>query len=215
MKAKKIIFSLILISIFISFTHSIEFNYEKFKEKSFTKKIKYLIISFFNFIEQYTKYILFGLNLRYTEPYDFLIFFIAGCIFRLICVIIKKIFKNIFNMNDNYVYNQPDNTESLYIVIKKLEELQQNLNDLCDGNKKEEIKDNNINGDKLKENNLFQLKELEENSKVANSKLINIEKCIKMIENNYNEQKLNKENILKTTQECQQIIKNFLDVNNK
>ena len=214
MKIKKIIMCLLLFSIFISIVSSKQFNYDEFKEKTFPKKIKYLIISFFNIIEQYTFYFLLDLNVRkISEPYDFFCCFIAGCILRIIFVIFKKIYKSMFNIKDNYIYNEPDNTENLYIVIKRLDELNKNLNNIINTNKEGNMEINNDNN--LNENDNLKLREIEEKNININKKLIQLEKYVGIIEKNYNEEKANNEKILNTIYECQQFIKNSLESNKK
>ena len=210
MKGKNIIFILLLITVFISLVSPKEFNYEEFKKKAFQKKIKYLIISFFNTIEQYTFYFIFGLNVRkISEPYDFFFCFIAGMIFRIILFILRKIYISIFNLKDNYIYNEIDNAEDLYKVIKKLDELKTNLNQIVNENGEEII---NNNEDKSKTLNL---KEVEKINKKVNDKLKKLEEYTQIIEKNYNDEKENNEKILKTIQECQQFIKNSLENNQK
>ena len=220
MKGTKLIFILIILSLFISIISSKEFNYDKFIEKSFFEKIKYFIIFFFNLLEQYTLYILFLLNiLKIIEPYDFLFCFISGCIFRILLLILKYIYKSVFNLKDNYIYNEHDNTENLYKVINKLEELKKNLNNNININK--EKNNNNINNitnninNKINSNDLLKLNEIEKMNKNVNEKLEKIEECIKIIENNYNNEKTNNEKILKIILNCQQFIKNDLESNQK
>ena len=215
MKTKKIIISLLIVCIFISLVSSKQFNYDEFIKKPFYNKIKYLIISFFNIIEQYTVYFLLGLNVRkISEPYDFFFCFIAGCMFRIILLILQKVYKYIFNIKDNYIYNESDNTENLYIVIKKLDELSKNLNDIVNINK-EENKENNNNDDNINENDLLKFREIEEKNKFINNKFNQLENCIGIIENNYNEEKKNNERILKTINDCQEFIKTSLEGNKK
>ena len=201
MKGKKFLLTLILIS--LSFIFAKELNYDEFKEKSFPKKIKYIVVSFFSFIEQYTIYFLLGLNVRQiSEPYDFFFCFIAGCCIRILFLILQNIYKSMFKTEDNYVYNEPDNTENLYMVIKKLDEFSENLNDFT--NKKEEKNNNNIINNDDEEPSEY--KEIEEMNKKINDKLKTMEKCINLIENNYKDEKNNNINILKTIKDCQQYI---------
>ena len=208
MKGKKFLLTLFLISISIIFIISKELNYDKFKEKSFLKNIKYIIVLIFNFIEHYTYYFLLGLHVRQiSEPYDFCFCFIAGCSLRIFFLILTNIYKTIFNIGDSYVYNEPDNTENLYIVIKKLDEFNELLNDNDNKNNKEEEKNNIINND----DEALGYREIEEMNKKINDKLKKIEKCINLIEKNYNEEKNNNEKILKTIQDCQQFIKKTLE----
>ena len=220
MKGKKLICILIIISLFISFVSSKEFNYDKFKEKSFLEKIKYHIISFFNLIEQYTFYILFLLNvIQITEPYDFLFCFMAGCIFRILFLIFKNIYKSLFNLKDNYIYNEHDNTENLYKVINKLEDYTKYVNNIINNNEEENNNKitnitNNINN-MINKNDLSILNEIEIMNKNVNKQLEKIEECIKVIENNYKNEKTNNEKILKIILDCQQFIKNALESNQK
>ena len=209
MKIKIILLFLFFISI-ISYAFSKESNNDELKEKLFIKKIKNIIIIFFNILEHYTLYFISILNEReIKEPYDFVCFFIFGCIFRIIFLFIKNIYKSIFKLNDNYVYNQPDNTESLYIVQKRLDELSNNLNSITD--KKGEGNNNNINNDNnLNENDILKLGEINSKNKAVNKRLIELENYIKIIEKNYKEEKKNNENILSAIKESQQIIKDSL-----
>jgi len=220
MKGTKLIFILIILSLFISIISSKEFNYDKFIEKSFFEKIKYFIIYFFNLLEQYTLYILFHLNvLKITEPYDFLFCFITGCIFRILLLILKNIYKSVFNLKDNYIYNEHDNNENLYKVINKLEDFKKNINSVVNNN--EEENSNNINNitnninNKINNNDLLKVTEIEKMNKNVNEKLEKIEECIKVIENNYNNEKTNNEKILKIILNCQQFIKNALESSQK
>ena len=217
MKFEKLITLLFLLSIFISIFSSNQFNYDEFKEKSILKKIKYLYFSFFFVIEQYSLSSINLLNSRnIVQPYDFFSFFIAGCIFRIIFIIFKKIYNSIFNIKDNYIYNEPDNTENLYIVIKKLDELSKNMNESLnkneEGNNENEINNENNN---INENDLLKLRQIEEKNRILNNKLIQLGKCVESIENNYNNQKTNNSKILKAINEVQQIIKNSLETNKK
>ena len=224
MKGKKIIFIIIIITLFISIVSQKEFKQDKFKEKSFIEKIKYLIFSFFDLIEQYTLYFLLVLNIRQiTEPYDFFFCFIVGCIFRILFLIMKNIYKSVFNLKDNYIYNEHDNTENLYKVINKLEVFKKNLNNIINDNegenknKKNNIT-NNINNKKNNDNNnndFFKLTEIEKMNKNVNVQLDKLEECIKIIENNYNNEKTNNEKILKIILDCQKFIKNSLESNQK
>jgi len=210
MTIKKYLFSLLLFSIFFTYVSSNEFNYNEFKDKPFPKKIKYIIVSFFMSLEKYTYKFLFYLRLhKFSEPYDFFIFFIAGAIFRLLVVILKKLYKSMFNIKDSYVYNEPDNTENLYIINKKLDELSKNVNNNLGLNNENE---NNIKNedDELSENDLMKLKQINERNKTANNKLAQFENIMKDIEENYNKEKNNNEKILKTIEEAQTFIKDSL-----
>ena len=213
MTIKKYLFTILLFSIFFAYVSSNEFNYNEFKVKPFPKKIKYIIVSFFMSLEKCTYKLLFYLRLRnFSDPYDFFIFFIAGAIFRLLIVILKKLYKSMFNIKDSYVYNQPDNTENLYIINKKLDELSKNINNNLNINNEDE---NNINNngnekDKLSENDLLKLKQINEKNKTVNNKLAQIENYMKDIEDNYNKEKNNNEKILKTIEEAQTFIKDSL-----
>ena len=210
MTIKKYLFSLLLFSIFFTYVSSNEFNYNEFKDKPFPKKIKYIIVSFFMSLEKYTYKFLFYLRLhKFSEPYDFFIFFIAGAIFRLLVVILKKLYKSMFNIKDSYVYNEPDNTENLYIINKKLDELSKNVNNNLGLNNENENNIKNEN-DELSENDLMKLKQINERNKTANNKLAQFENIMKDIEENYNKEKNNNEKILKTIEEAQTFIKDSL-----
>ena len=209
MTIKKYLFSLLLFSIFFTYVSSNEFNYNEFKVKPFPKKLKYIIVSFFMILEKYTYKFLLVLRLyNFSDPYDFFIFFIAGGIFRLLVVILKKIYKLMFNIKDSYVYNEPDNTENLYIINKKLDELSKNVNNNLNQNNGGE---NNINeNNELSENDLLKLKQINERNKTVNNKLAQIENYMKDIEENYSKEKNNNEKILKTIEEAQTFIKDSL-----
>ena len=213
MKTNKFIFILFLISILISLILSKELNYDEFKERPFPKKIKYIIISSFGLLEKYTSYFLLNLNiLNISEPYDFFFCFIVGCLIRILILILISVYKSVFNLNDNYIYNEPDNTENLYMVVKKLDEFSTNLNNTI--NNKQEDK-NNITNNNDDDEELLKYKEIDEINKRVNDRLKKIEKCINLIEKNYNDEKNNNEKILKTIQECQQFIKKSLEDNQK
>ena len=212
MAINKYLFSLLLFTFFFTYVCSNEFNYNDFKDKPFPKKLKYIIVSFFMSLEKYTYKFLFYLRLRkFSDPYDFLIFFIAGAIFRLLVLILKKFYKSMFNIKDSYVYNEPDNTENLYIINKKLEELSKNVNNNLSLNNEDinNINNNNEN-DELSENDLLKLKQINEKNKTVNNKLAQFEKIMKDIEENYNKEKNNNEKILKTIEEAQTFIKDSL-----
>jgi len=210
MTIKKYLFSILLFSIVFTYVSSNEFNYNEFKDKPFPKKIKYIIVSFFMSLEKFTYKFLFYLRLhKFSEPYDFFIFFIAGAIFRLLVVILKKLYKSMFNIKDSYVYNEPDNTENLYIINKKLDELSKNVNNNLGLNNENENNIKNEN-DELSENDLMKLKQINERNKTANNKLAQFENIMKDIEENYNKEKNNNEKILKTIEEAQTFIKDSL-----
>ena len=210
MTIKKYLFSILLFSIVFTYVSSNEFNYNEFKDKPFPKKIKYIIVSFFMSLEKFTYKFLFYLRLhKFSEPYDFFIFFIAGAIFRLLVVILKKLYKSMFNIKDSYVYNEPDNTENLYIINKKLDELSKNVNNNLGLNNENENNIKNEN-DELSENDLMKLKQINERNKTANNKLAQFENIMKDIEENYNKEKNNNEKILKTIEEAQTFIKESL-----
>ena len=210
MTIKKYLFSILLFSIFFTYVSSNEFKYNEFKDKPFPKKIKYIIVSFFMSLEKYTYKFLFYLRLhKFSEPYDFFIFFIAGAIFRLLVVIMKKLYKSMFNIKDSYVYNEPDNTENLYIINKKLDELSKNVNNNLGLNNENENNIKNEN-DELSENDLMKLKQINERNKTVNNKLTQFENIMKDIEENYNKEKNNNEKILKTIEEAQTFIKDSL-----
>ena len=61
----------------------------------------------------------------------------------------------------------------------------------------------------------MKLTEIEIMNKNVNKQLEKIEECIKVIENNYNNEKSNNEKILKIILNCQQFIKNALETNQK
>ena len=223
MKGAILIFSIITISFYISINSSEEL-YDKFKEKTFLGKMKYVIIYFFNKIELFTEYILSLINAKQIiEPYDFFFFFIVGCIFRILYLILKNIYKSIFNLKDSYIYNEHDNTENLYKVINKLEDFKKNINNINNDNEEEnKNKINNINNNinnkinnNINQNDLLKLTEIEKMNKNVNEQLEKIEECIKVIENNYNDEKANNEKILKIILNCQQFIKNDLEKNQK
>jgi len=210
MTIKKYLFSILLFSIVFTYVSSNEFNYNEFKDKPFPKKIKYIIVSFFMSLEKFTYKFLFYLRLhKFSEPYDFFIFFIAGAIFRLLVVILKKLYKSMFNIKDSYVYNEPDNTENLYIINKKLDELSKNVNNNLGLNNENENNIKNEN-DELSENDLMKLKQINERNKTVNNKLTQFENIMKDIEENYNKEKNNNEKILKTIEEAQTFIKDSL-----
>ena len=182
MKIQKVLIFILFIYL-VSYVSSKDLKIDELKEQPFLKKTKDLIISFFNILEKYTLYFIFILNQKeIKEPYDFAFFFIYGCIFRIIFIILKKMYKYIFKLNDNYIYNQQDNTESLYIVIKRLDELSNNLNKIADKNSGNinNIKDDN----NLNENDLLKLREIDNKNKTVNKKLIELENYIKIIEKN-------------------------------
>lgn len=212
MRTKKI-FTLLIISIIISIVSSKEFDYDEFKEKPLLNKIKYIILSFFAFIEQYSLQFVMGLNAhKITEPYDFFLCFVFGCIFRIFVLIFKKIFKSIF-VKDNYIYNEPDNAENLYAVIKKLNEFSKNLKRMVDeGDDENNQNINNIdnNDANLSQNDLEKMKQIEEANKNVNIKLGNIEKCMNIIEQKYKEEKDYNEKTLQAIEQCQTFIKDAL-----
>ena len=212
MRIKQYLFSLLLFSIFFAYVSSNEFNYNEFKSKPFSNKIKYIIVTFFMGLERYTYKFLFYLRFhKFSEPYDFLIFFIAGALFRLFVVILKKIYKLVFNIKDSYVYNEPDNTENLYIINKKLDELSKSINNSNQNNLDENNIINNENeNDELGENDLLKLKQINERNKTVNNKLAQFENYMKDIEENYKKEKDNNEKILKTIEEAQTFIKDSL-----
>ena len=212
----KFLLSLLLLFGFILITvYSKEFDKEEFKQKSFLNKIKYLIFRFFDLVEQYTISFVMTLRVRhYDEPYDFFACFIAGCCLRLLIIFIKKFFKTIFNIKEvDYVYNEKDGAENLYIVIKRLSEFCDKLN-LQINNKDEGKNINNINentkgNSELGKNDLMKLKKIEEDNKIINKKLSSIEETLKTIEENYNKEKNHNEDMLKTIEACQKDIKEY------
>ena len=52
-------------------------------------------------------------------------------------MILKNIYKSVFNLKDNYIYNEHDNTENLYKVINKLEDYKKNINNIINNNEEE------------------------------------------------------------------------------
>ena len=199
MKIKKYLFIFLILLIIISLVNSKQFDYEELKQKSFPKKIKYLIIHFFATIEQYTFYYIMGLrSYDIIEPYDFFFCFIIGCFFRIFYLLLKKMFKNTFNINDNsYVYNEPDNAEKLYEVKKKLNEFSKDLSNVNENR----TDDNNIINDININNN-----EIENKIKLINDKLIKLEKIVTNIGKGYEEEKNHIKINLKTIEECQKFI---------
>ena len=208
MNIKKSLFFLLII-ILISLVYSKQFDYEELKKKSLANKIKYLIIHFFAKIEQYTLYYIMGIrSYNIDEPYDFFFCFIIGCFLRIFYLVLKKMFKNIFNINDNnYVYNESDNAEKLYEVNKKLNDFCKILNNINE-NKKDDHIDNNININNDFDNN--NNNEIEKKIKIVNDKLINLEKIIINLGKSYEEEKNHVNINLKTIEECQKFIKESL-----
>ena len=131
-----------------------------------------------------------------TEPYDFFFCFIFGCFLRIFFLLLKKMFKNSFNIKDNnYVYNEPDNAEKLYEVKKKLNEFSKNLNNTRE-DKIDNINNNfNINND-----------EIENKIKLVNDKLKKLEKLVINLGQGYEEEKNHIKVNLKTIEECQKFI---------
>ena len=207
MKIKKYLIILIIISL----VNSKQFDYEELKKKSFPQKIKYLIIHFFALIEQYTFYYLMGLkSYDINEPYDFFFCFIFGCFLRIFYLLLKKMFKNTFNINDNeYVYNEPDNAEKLYEVKKKLNEFSKNLNNINE-NKKDDNNDNNIMNDINVNNN-----EIENKIRLINDKLKKLERTVINLGKGYEEEKNHININLKTIEECQKFIIDSLKTSEK
>ena len=209
MNIKKSLFFLLII-ILISLVYSKQFDYEELKKMSLANKIKYLIIHFFAKIEQYTLYYIMGIrSYNIDEPYDFFFCFIIGCFLRIFYLVLKKMFKNIFNINDNnYVYNESDNAEKLYEVNKKLNDFCKKLNNINE-NKKDVHIDNNININNDFDNNNNN-NEIEKKIKIVNDKLINLEKIIINLGKSYEEEKNHVNINLKTIEECQKFIKESL-----
>ena len=206
MKIKKYLFIFLILLIIISLVNSKQFDYEELKKISFPQKIKYLIIHFFALIEQYTLYYIMGLrSYDITEPYDFFFCFIFGCFLRILFLLFKKMFKNIFNIKDNnYVYNEPDNAEKLYEVKKKLNEFSKNLNNTSE-DKLDNINNNiNINNE-----------EIENKIKLVNDKLKKLEKTVINLGKGYEEEKNHIQVNLKTIEECQKFIIDSLTTKDK
>jgi len=186
---------------------------ETFKEKTFFEKIKFGIIIFFNSTEKMAIMILDFLHKReISEPYDFISFFILGMIFRLLFSFVIKTTKNfLFGEKKQFVYNENDNAESLNLVIKKLGELKSNLGSLVI---EEDIGNNNlIDNNIIKEDN-NEVNQVEDNPKI-NQKLIKIDSTLYNIEKKYKELKDYNQDIYKTIEECQKVIKEALENNTK
>ena len=180
---------ILIASMIITIVTSTNFNYNEFKEKPFPKKIKYIILTIFGIIEQYTFYFLMGLNVRQiSEPFDFFSCFIAGCLCRIAFVFLKGIF---FKKKDNYVYNEGDNAENLYKVLKSLNELSKNLKTMVDeeGNGNENDNNNIINNNDydLSQEDLQKIRQIELTNKNVNDKLTQIENIMNIIQKNYYE----------------------------
>ena len=142
----------------------------------------------------------------------FFLCFVFGCIFRIFVLILKKFFKSIF-VKDNYIYNEPDNAENLYAVIKKLNEFSKNLKRMVDeGDDENNQNINNIdnNDGNLSQNDLEKMKQIEEANKNVNIKLGKIEKCMNIIEQKYKEEKDYNEKTLQAIEQCQTFIKDAL-----
>ena len=134
------------------------------------------------------------LDLHLHEPYDFGAFFILGCIFKIIFVLISSLFKK----KDNFIYNTPDNAESLYYIIKQLNQLSEKMN------KESKINPFNDNNDNINENNDENCDKI---NNVINSSISKLENSIISIENEIKKNQKKNEEILKTIEQCQQEIK--------
>ena len=209
MKIKKYLSIFLIILIIISFINAKQFNFEELKKRNALEKIKYLIFHLFALIENFTVYLI-KITREYNlkEPYDFFFCFIIGCFFRVIYLFLKKIFKRIFNITDNnYVYNEPDNTEKLYEVKKKLYELNKNFNNLNGNDIKNNINDiNNIN---------INNNDIENKIKLVNDKLIQMEKIMNDLGKSYEEEKNHIKINLETIEECQKFIIHSVKENGK
>ena len=184
MKMKNFVYIFLILLVIISLVNSKQFSYEELKEKSFPKKIKYLFIHFFAIIEQYTLYYIMGIrSYDINEPYDFFFCFLFGCFLRIFYLFLKKMIKNSLNIKDNeYVYNEPDNTEKLYEVKKKLNEFSNNLKNMKIGKNE----DNNIN--EINNNNINN-NEIDKKIKLVNDKLTKLENTVNNLGKNYEEEK--------------------------
>ena len=200
MKMKNFVYIFLILLVIISLVNSKQFSYEELKEKSFPKKIKYLFIHFFAIIEQYTLYYIMGIrSYDINEPYDFFFCFLFGCFLRIFYLFLKKIIKNLLNIKDDeYVYNEPDNTEKLYEVKKKLNEFSHNLKNMKIGKNE----DNNIN----EINNNINNNEIDKKIKLVNDKLTKLENIVNNLGKNYEEEKNHVQINLKTIEECQKFI---------
>jgi DNA phosphorothioation-dependent restriction protein DptG len=134
------------------------------------------------------------LDLQLHEPYDFGAFFILGCIIRIAFAIISSFFKQ----KDNFIYNTPDNAESLYQIIKQLNQLSEKMN------KESEVNPFNDNNDDINENNDENCNKI---NNTINSSISKLEKSIISIENEIKKNQEKNEEILKTIEQCQQEIK--------
>ena len=201
MKMKNFVYIFLILLVIISLVNSKQFSYEELKEKSFPKKIKYLFIHFFAIIEQYTLYYIMGIrSYDINEPYDFFFCFLFGCFLRIFYLFLKKMIKNSLNIKDNeYVYNEPDNTEKLYEVKKKLNEFSNNLKNMKIGKNE----DNNIN--EINNNNINN-NEIDKKIKLVNDKLTKLENTVNNLGKNYEEEKNHVQINLKTIEECQKFI---------
>ena len=109
--------------------------------------------------------------------------------------------KNSLNIKDNeYVYNEPDNTEKLYEVKKKLNEFSNNLKNMkiCKN------EDNNIN--EINNNNNINNNDVDKKIKLVNNKLSKLENIVNNLGKNYEEEKNHVQINLKTIEECQKFI---------
>ena len=207
---KSFIFILLIGLMIFAIVTSTHFNYDEFKEKPFPQKMKYLTLIIFGIIEQYTYYFLMGLNVRQiSEPYDFFCCFIAGCLFRIAFVILKGC---LFKRKDNYIYNEADNTEILYKVLKNLNELNKNLKTMVpeDGNENNNLNNIDNNKDELSQEDIQKMRQIELTNKSVNAKMSQLENCMNIIEQKYNEEKNYNEKALKAIEDCQKFIKESL-----
>ena len=207
MKIKKYINIFLILLIIISLVNTKQFSYEELKEKSFPKKIKYLFIHFFALIEQYTLYYIMGIrSYDINEPYDFFFCFLFGCFLRIFYLFLKKMIKNTLNIKDNdYIYNEPDNTEKLYEVKKKLNEFSNNLKNMKI-NKNADNNTNDINNNNINNINNINNDEINKKIKLVNNKLSRLENIVNNLGKYYDEEKNHVQINLKTIEECQKFI---------
>ena len=215
MKKYNNLFIYLILLIIISLVSGKTITFEEFKDKSFMNKIGYLYIFFFSKIEECTlNCIKIVKSYNIEEPYDFFFCFIIGCFLRIFYLIFKKIIKRIFDIKENnYVYNEPDNTEKLYEVNKKLNEFSKNLKNMKE-NENEDM--NNINNENnIINNNNNNNTEIEKRIKIVNDKLAKLEKKMNDLNKDYEEEKNNIKINLKTIEECQKFIIDSMKSNEK
>ena len=123
----------------------------------------------------------------------------------------SRIFR--LNMQYNYVYNEPDNTEKLYEVNKKLNEFSKNLKNMKE-NENEDM-DNINNENNIINNNNNNNTEIEKRIKIVNDKFAKLEKKMNDLNKDYEEEKNNIKINLKTIEECQKFIIDSMKSNEK